>query len=1210
MALVAAEAAAAPSAPGPSGRQPDVSSEWEKQKRNPPPPNLQAVSAPHIASFDWLLSQGIHEAISRVEPVEVTHTSTNARLRVWMENLVPHHPLKDLSENAADERLLPSECREGGLTYSGSLSVDVCYQVDTGPVQRATRKAGQFPVIVLSKLCHLRGLSQQQLVKAKEEPLEFGGYFIVNGIERIIRMLIQPRRHHVFALRRSAFLKRGPQYTDYGTTIRCVRPDQSAITVRLYYLQTGSCTVGFSLRRREYLIPVGVVLKAMMETTDREVYEKLAAPSSLGSSDPELDAAVQYAMERAELLLQETQRLELYTRQHCLAYLGNRFRSVLEVPETKTDVAVGEQLLNDYIFVHLSQPHDKFNLLIFMLRKLFALTSGAIAADNGDALHLQELLLPGHLINMFLKEKMQEWLRKFKVNVVKSLVEGLGPKQAVDFNDPAYFKTILDRTPIDLGQKLEYLLSTGNLQSTSGLDLQQATGFTVVAEKLNYLRYLSHFRSVHRGAYFAELRTTTVRKLLPESWGFMCPVHTPDGSPCGLLNHLTMTCQVVTEVRTDESTTEKAIAEALADRGMMPLSASLPLPQPPAYLPVMLDGRLLGCIANANISFAVAELRALKVDRQSKVPEHLEVAYIPPERFGPYPGLFLFTQAARMIRPVQQSASGKREMIGTFEQVYMDIYCQDGGNGGGTEATHVELHPTSMLSIVANLTPWSDYNQSPRNMYQCQMGKQTMGHTMHSQNHRPENKAYRLQSPQTPICRTDVYDRYPMDDYPVGTNAIVAVISYTGYDMEDAMIINKSSMERGFCHASLYKTETVDLRSLRSQGQPITNVFARGTDDKSGKSKLDRFVDRDGLPFIGQPLVSDEPYCSTVNTITGKAKVHKLKGTESAVVEHVALVGCGATEQLQAAKIKLRYNRNPVIGDKFSSRHGQKGVLSQLWPDEDMPWAATTGMRPDIIINPHAFPSRMTIGMLVESMAGKAGALHGKYQRATPFQFDVKDEEGGVVGKYGRELAKAGFNYHGTEIMHSGVLGTELHCEIYLGVVYYQRLRHMVSDKFQVRSTGPINPVTHQPVKGRKLGGGIRFGEMERDSLLAHGAAFLLHDRLHTCSDYHVCDVCTICGSMLSTNPVPRGVDVGLAPNAGVGGGGGGNHQRRVECRVCKTGRGIERVAMPYVYLASELAAMNMRVQLEKLALIPLGRSPLGFSYFDSTTGTNPATAR
>lgn len=685
-----------------------------------------------------------------------------------------------------------------------------------------------------------------------------------------------------------------------------------------------------------------------------------------------------------------------------------------------------------------------------------------------------------------------------------------------------------------------------------------------------------------------------MRKLLPESWGFMCPVHTPDGTPCGLLNHLTVACEITSDMDSSGNLksflrTRKEIISVLSSLGTVLISPGILRPGPPTYLPVLLDGRVIGHLESSRIPSVVAHIRQLKVSESSEVPPDLEVAHVPCTFAGGYPGLYLFTGPARMIRPVKQLFGQQAiEMIGPSEQVYMEISCPDGIDGGraGSPATHMEISPVAMLSVVAGLTPWSDHNQSPRNMYQCQMAKQTMGFPSQTIQFRTDNKLYRLQTPQTPLARTLGYAKYRMDEFPTGTNAIVAVLSYTGYDMEDAMIINKSSMERGLCHGQIYKTETIDLTKFNRKGDGFSNEFARSSNLQDAK-----FLDTDGLPYVGQRLKGDEPYCSILNSITKGAKLFKIKSSETAVVDYVAAVGTGPREPLQKVTIRLRQERNPVIGDKFSSRHGQKGICSQLWPDIDMPFSHDSGMRPDIIINPHAFPSRMTIGMLLESMAAKGGALEGKFVDATPFQHSLAkvserssssgkvDGRGGtLVDDHGEVLRKHGFNYHGTEVMYSGVFGTELACEIYMGVVYYQRLRHMVSDKFQVRSRGAVNPVTQQPVKGRSAGGGIRFGEMERDSLLAHGAAYLLHDRMHTCSDYHVASVCSLCGSLIAPMYVCEIQKQGQVSFPALGG-----RMKKATCRHCKTGKGIERVAMPFAfrYLTAELAAMNVKLALK-----------------------------
>lgn len=272
-------------------------------------------------------------------------------------------------------------------------------------------------------------------------------------------------------------------------------------------------------------------------------------------------------------------------------------------------------------------------------------------------------------------------------------------------------------------------------------------------------------------------------------------------------------------------------------------------------------------------------------------------------------------------------------------------------------------------------------------------------------------------------------------------------------------------------------------------------------------------MDTDGLPFIGQKLEQGQPDQCIYDKVQQRIKVNSYKDNESSRIESVRLMGDEKDQSHVSVGYTIRYPRNPVIGDKFSSRHGQKGVLSVIWPQEDMPFTEN-GITPDVIINPHAFPSRMTIGMLIESLAGKGGALNGNFIETRPFESYMDDD---AVDYFGKELLKHGYNYYGNETMYSGIYGEQMKVDIYLGLVYYQRLRHMVSDKSQARASGPYDILTHQPVKGRKKMGGIRFGEMERDSLLAHGASFCLNDRLMRCSDYSEGYVCTKCGSILST---------------------------------------------------------------------------------------------
>ncbi len=486
------------------------------------------------------------------------------------------------------------------------------------------------------------------------------------------------------------------------------------------------------------------------------------------------------------------------------------------------------------------------------------------------------------------------------------------------------------------------------------------------------------------------------------------------------------------------------------------------------------------------------------------------------------------------------------------------------------------------------------------------MGKQTMGTPGTALKYRTDNKSYRLQTGQTPVVRPPLHNEYGLDNFPNGTNAVVAVISYTGDDMDDAMILNKSAHERGFGHGTIYKTKKIDLseehKQHRGRSTVVTHVFGfapKGLIKAAWRATLDD----DGLPAVGLK-VKDGDIIAASYTVTktpegeyinrdGITHLHRYKDPEEAFVEEVKIIGndSGTSDPCQAISIRFRIPRSPVIGDKFSSRHGQKGVCSQKWPTIDMPFTES-GMQPDVIINPHAFPSRMTIGMFVESLAGKSGALHGLAQDCTPFKF--KDKSGETAVEYfGHQLKRAGYNFYGNEPMYSGITGEELAADIYIGVVYYQRLRHMVNDKFQVRTTGPVTPLTGQPIKGRAKGGGIRVGEMERDSLLAHGTAYLLQDRLMNCSDYTKAWICRKCGSFLSTQP--SNVPYASGRRAAEGG--------RVRCRMCSRkaaendakseiwedrkgtrwigGDNVAQVAIPGVlrYLDVELAAMGIRMK-------------------------------
>ncbi|KAM8860351.1 DNA-directed RNA polymerase I subunit RPA2 [Spinachia spinachia] len=1098
---------------------------------------VQGLTKAHMESFDHAVTDGLSRAVQAIPPLEFA--VKDDRLTFTLVEAAIYPPMVAKGNICKELKMFPAECRGRKCTYKGKMVADISWSVNGVPKGIIKQSMGQVPIMVKSKLCNLHGLSPRELVEHHEEAEEMGGYFIVNGNEKVIRMLIMPRRNYPIAMSRPKWKTRGQGYTQYGISMHCVKGEHTAINMNLHYLENGTVMLNFIYHKELFFLPLGFALKALVDFTDFQIYQELIKGREENS----------FYKSCASEMLRVAMEEGCTTRSKVLNYLGERFRIKMSLPEWYTNEQCAKFLIDECICIHLKSDTEKFYLLCLMTRKLFTYAKQECMEENPDSITFQEVLTPGQLYLMFMKERLTAWLLSLKLAFEKR-----GKKTKGLFSHEFMMKMFNMCT--DLTKPFEYLLATGNLASKTGLGMMQNTGLCVVADKLNFIRYLSHFRCVHRGAAFAKMRTTSVRKLLPESWGFLCPVHTPDGEPCGLMNHMTAICEIV--AATMATTTLTAL---LCSLGVTPVDATPGQNFSDCY-PVVLDGGVVGWVETELAQAVVNSLRRFKVLREKRIPPWTEIVLVPKTgKASLYPGLFLFTTPCRMVRPVRNLSLGKQELIGTFEQLYINVgIVEDEIEQGVT--THQELFPHSMLSVVASFIPYSDHNQSPRNMYQCQMSKQTMGFPLHSFMDRSDNKLYRLQTPQSPLVRPYIYDHYNLDNYPSGTNAIVAVISYTGYDMEDAMIVNKSSWERGFAHGSIYKTELVDLAEKVRGDDGVVFGTVHGDPKINGK------LDADGLPHIGSTLQYGDPFYSYINLNTGQASITFYKNQEACVVDNIKI--CSSDNGLGRFKrvcITMRVPRNPTIGDKFASRHGQKGILSRLWPAEDMPFTET-GMAPDILFNPHGFPSRMTIGMLIESMAGKSGALHGLSHDATPFTFS---EENRALEYFGKMLRAGGYNYYGTERLYSGVSGQELEADIFIGVVYYQRLRHMVSDKFQVRTTGARDKVTNQPVGGRNIQGGIRFGEMERDALLAHGSSFLLHDRLFNCSDRSVTQVCVHCGSLLSPlleKPPPYWSAL---------------RHRKIVCVLCGKSDSVDSVSVPYVfrYFVAELAAMNIKVKLD-----------------------------
>lgn len=1131
-------------------------------------PVLSSIGLVHTNSFDVAMSKGLDELVDAVEPVEFSLKS-GTKIKIHLSKMELLNP----------KGLYPSECVAGALTYSGMLKVNVNIYIN-GQITTYGRELGRIPVMVRSQKCNLYGLTPEQLVKKKEEEQEWGGYFVIKGQKKLIRLYSTLKCNYPFALKKEAFKKRpGSRFTAKAVQIRCVRNGLWTTTNTLNYLTDGSMklTCSYSEMWKAQTLPVMLILKALTNYPDSYIYDQLCSGLT---EDQGYTGRIFASMCQLRL-----QGKRLCSREEVRSYIGAELRKGKhnEIPELYSDEQVCQGFLKRMILIHLDDDADKFNLLVFMVRKLHLFAQGKCAAEDLDCLMMQEVQMPGYVYLNLLKDRTEKWLvevrdfirrresdkkKKDDGPVNQSTSDKKRDKKKDDgpFNIEGACKSAVNQST-KFAPIITSFFNSGTVSTSTEWSNQQSVGFTIMLENINRNRYMAHFCNVHRGAKFQNTHhgTTDVRKLKPDTWGFLCPIHTPDGATCGLVNHMTKACQITSDPI--DTNTAQMYSAVVIKCGVIPVEQYPMLAAGRLFMNVVFEGRILGFVPDEKAARLVNELRKMKVGGR-KLPTTLEIVFVPRVNLGQYPGIFLFAAPGRMMRPVNNLQLNAVELIGPFEQVHLDI-CVDLKERHDL-TTHAEIEKSAILSHTASLIPLPECNQSPRNMYQCQMSKQTLGTATHCFTNQLEAKMFRLTTPATPLFRTSHWDRLQMDDFPQGTNAVVAIVSYTGYDMEDAMVINKSAIQRGLFDAYIYKNTFIDLKDPAKGGMVVAKespipVFAR---DPSEADRLRDLIDDDGLPKIGRKLEHKQDYYCY--RLADKYYTVKYDSTESAYVGSVRVCCGDEGKNIQKNKvvITLWIPRPTMVGDKFASRAGQKGINALQESAENLPFTET-GMIPDIMFNPHGFPSRMTNAMLVELLAGKASALHGIACDASAF---TASEQPDMVDNYGRLLQQAGFNYYGKERMYSGVNGNQMEAKIYIGVVHYQRLRHMVSDKFQVRSVGNYDNHTHQPIKGRSHGGGIRFGEMERDALVAHGAGYLLNDRFLTCSDKTDTYVCTKCGSYLPP----------LSPPKRVRGADGEPTYENAKCSVCPDGGDIKSIVCPYIFrlMVAELSSVGVRLKM------------------------------
>lgn len=429
------------------------------------------------------------------------------------------------------------------------------------------------------------------------------------------------------------------------------------------------------------------------------------------------------------------------------------------------------------------------------------------------------------------------------------------------------------------------------------------------------------------------------------------------------------------------------------------------------------------------------------------------------------------------------------------------------------EHTHLEISPIDILGLCTSLIPFGQFNQGVRLSQGSKNQKQAVGFYAANFFDRVDMDANLLHYPQVPVVQTLMHDVSDYKLHPSGQNVVIAVMPYDGYNTDDAVVINRGSIDRGLGRSTYFRP--VLSEELRYPGGLMDEISIPNKDIKGYRTEKDyRFLEEDGI-------VSAESKVSEGDVIIGKTSPprflnsmdeYNLTGNtrreSSMTLEHgekgtVDLVLLSENEEgNRLIQVRLRENRIPEIGDKFISRHGQKGVIGLVVPEQDIPFSEK-GMRPDILFNPHGLPKRMTVAHLIEMLAGKVGSLDGRYIDGTAFDSEPEEE-------LRASLEKLGFKEDGTEVMYNPITGKQYSVRIYIGNMYYQRLKHMVANKMHSRARGPIQLLTRQPTEGRAKEGGLRLGEMEKDTFIAHGASLLLKERFD--SDKTIVPLCEKCG--------------------------------------------------------------------------------------------------
>jgi DNA-directed RNA polymerase II subunit RPB2 len=1154
---------------------------------------LERLVRHQIESYNHFINYQIQRTIQMFNPV-VIHSENDyiaEKDKYLLEIFISFtnfklYPPQIHENNGATKIMLPHEAKLRNFTYASTMTVDVNLQYvirnsenmdNPKIIEKVLPKIniGKLPIMLKSSVCILTQNKHIHSQYTNECSMDCGGYFVIKGSEKTVLGQERAAENRVYC-----FDGKNTTKWNYFAEIKSV-PDFKCISPKQIEMMIASKNNGFgngifvNIPRIKQPIELFVLFRALGISSDKDICNYIL----LDIDDPknsELLKCLQASIIDANKYMDQEEAMK-----HIVTYVAYTPLNMDKETGNKKKRDFTQEVLDNDLFPHCQSLQQKFYLLGYMAKKLLQTSLGWMPPDDRDSYLNKRIELTGTLLNNLFRNYFNKLVKEMQKQIVREVNNGSW-RSTEDYENIVNMTNIykiMKSTTIENG--INRALSTGDFsikQSNSS-----KVGVAQVLNRLTYVASLSHLRRINTPLEKSG-ELIAPRKLHNTTWGFLCPAETPEGQSIGVVKNISYLGHIT--IPTNSSSLYeyvKPYINSVEDTHSKDMFGKVK---------VFVNGAWLGIARNP------IELYNDMKDKKYKGIINIYTSIVFDYKLLE---IRICNDGGRLTRPVLRVKDNKAIIDKTITDMlvskeitwndlltncklqesvieYIDPEEQNLAMIGMTSKnkylqnvdskfnyTHCEIHPSTIFGVLASCIPFPDHNQAPRNTYQCAMAKQAMGVYSTNFDQRMDKTSYVLNYPSRPLVDTRLMNFIQLNKIPSGTQIHVAIMSHTGYNQEDSVLINKGSLDRGLFLATIYHTEKdEDKNIIRDE---IIRCKPDATKTKGIKfGNYDKLNNQGFIPensivenrdvIIAKIIPIKENRNDPTKTIKYEDQSKTYRTTEETYVDKNFTGRNG--DGYNFAKVRVRILRKPVLGDKFSSRHGQKGTCGNIIPEADMPFTKD-GIRPDIIINPHAIPSRMTIGQLKETLLGKVLLELGMFGDGTSFgNLDVKT----IVS----ELQKLGFESYGNELLYNGLTGEQLETNIFIGPVFYQRLKHMVNDKQHSRSIGPMVNLTRQPAEGRSRDGGFRIGEMERDVMLAHGMSKFCRERLYDVSDKYSVHVCRKCGMIASYND--------------------GNKNRMYAsadftihlCKNCDNTTDFAKVEVPYAYklMAQELQTINI----------------------------------